>query len=137
MKLSRALCKLACIPDGGSLVILMDAWRIPCGMICDSGVPAGSALMYNLYASWLPVEYSSTFFSSLANHFATRWTFCENEVEMLCFSKYFLGILLSKYYSLQLSQLFLKHYALLWEPIYLFYDQHIFNHSYIKNYINL
>ena len=46
LKLSSALWRLANIPVGGSLVILIEASRIPCGMICESLVPAGSALMY-------------------------------------------------------------------------------------------
>ena len=46
LKLSKAWCKLAIMPVGGSLVILMEDSRIPWGMIWDSGVPAGSAEMY-------------------------------------------------------------------------------------------
>lgn len=70
LKLSRALCKLASIPVGGSLVILIEDSSIPymytsetvnhimrsctfivqvyvtCGMMCDSGMGAGSADMY-------------------------------------------------------------------------------------------
>lgn len=44
-KLSRAACRLASMPVGGSLVILMEFSRIPCGMMCSCGVGEGSALM--------------------------------------------------------------------------------------------
>lgn len=45
VKRSRALCRLACMPVGGSLVILMAFSRMPWGMMWDSGLGAGSALM--------------------------------------------------------------------------------------------
>lgn len=79
MKLSRALCKLANMPVGGSLVILMAASRMPCGMMWESAVAAGSALMYTRYASWLSTLYCSNFFSKVASHLATKWTFFERK----------------------------------------------------------
>ena len=47
-KLSKALCKFACIPVGGSFVILIDASRMLWGMMCPAGVGAGSAVRNNL-----------------------------------------------------------------------------------------
>ena len=47
-KLSKALCKFACIPVGGSFVILMDASKMLWGMMCPAGVGAGSAVRNNL-----------------------------------------------------------------------------------------
>ena len=45
LKLSSALCRLASMPVGGSLVILMEDSRMPWGMMWDSGMGAGSADM--------------------------------------------------------------------------------------------
>ena len=47
-KLSKALWRFACIPVGGSFVILIDASKILWGMIWFSGLDAGSALKNNL-----------------------------------------------------------------------------------------
>ena len=47
-KLSKALCKFACIPVGGSFVILIDASKMLWGMMCPAGVGAGSAVRNNL-----------------------------------------------------------------------------------------
>lgn len=75
LKLSRALCKLACIPVGGSLVILMELSRMPCGMMWLSGHRAGSALMKTRKSRWLPSLCCSSFFSRELSHLATRWMF--------------------------------------------------------------
>lgn len=45
VKRSRALCRLAYMPVGGSLVILMASSSRPWGMMWLSGLGAGSALM--------------------------------------------------------------------------------------------
>nr|CAD7402648.1 unnamed protein product [Timema cristinae] len=44
-QLSKALCKLAIMPVGGSLVIFMEDSNIPCGNMWYCGSAAGSALM--------------------------------------------------------------------------------------------
>ncbi len=77
MKLSRALCRLACIPVGGSLVILMEFSRIPCGMMWPSGVEEGSALTNTLKFSWLPSACCSRSFSKVPSQRATKWIFCK------------------------------------------------------------
>ena len=79
LKLSKALCKLANIPVGGSLVILIAASRIPCGMMWLSALDAGSALINTRYAALLSTLNSSIFFSSLGSHLATRWTFFKTD----------------------------------------------------------
>lgn len=76
LKLSRALCRLACMPVGGSLVILMEFSRIPCGMMWPSGVEEGSALTNTLKFSWLPSACCSRSFSKVPSQRATKWIFC-------------------------------------------------------------
>lgn len=75
LKLSRALCRLACIPVGGSLVILMEFSRMPCGMMWPSGEDDGSALMKTLKFWWLPSASCSSFFSRVPSHLETKWIF--------------------------------------------------------------
>lgn len=74
---SRAPCRLARMPVGGSLVILMELSSSPCGMMCVSGLGAGSALMNSRYSGWLSRLWCSTSFSSVPSHRATRWMFCK------------------------------------------------------------
>jgi len=76
LKLLSAFCKLACMPVGGSLVILMEDSSMPCGMMCDSGVGAGSALINTRKSSWLSAAACSNFFSRGFSQRATRCTFC-------------------------------------------------------------
>ncbi len=75
MKLSRALCRLACMPVGGSLVILMEFSSIPCGIMWPSGVEEGSALTNTLKFSWLPSACCSRSFSKVLSQRATKWIF--------------------------------------------------------------
>ena len=75
LKLSNALWRLASMPVGGSLVILILASSIPCGIMWPAGSGAGSADMYTRYASCDPSLFFSSCFSSVANHRATRWMF--------------------------------------------------------------
>ena len=77
-KLENALCRLACMPVGGSLVILIDDSSIPWGMMCDSAVGAGSALINTRKFSWLSTAACSSFFSSVFSQRATKCTFCNN-----------------------------------------------------------
>lgn len=77
LKLSSALCRLACIPVGGSLVILMEFSKIPWGMMWPSGVAEGSALTNTRKFSWLPSACCSRSFSSVPSQRATRWMFCK------------------------------------------------------------
>ena len=75
VKLSRALCRLACMPVGGSLVILMAFSRMPCGMMWPSGVDAASALTNTRRSGWLPSACWSRRFSREPSQRATRWMF--------------------------------------------------------------
>lgn len=82
LKLSSALCRLACIPVGGSLVILMAFSKIPCGIMWPSGVEGGSALTNNLKFSWLASACCSSCFSRVPSQVATKWIFwikCKRE----------------------------------------------------------
>jgi len=79
VKLSRALCRFACIPVGASLVILMEFSRMPWGMMWLSGDGAGSALMKTRKSWWLPPLCCSSFFSRELSHLATRWMFWQGQ----------------------------------------------------------
>lgn len=79
VKLSRALCRFACIPVGGSLVILIEFSRMPWGMMWLSGEGAGSALMKTRKSWWLPSLCCSSFFSRELSHLATRWMFWQGQ----------------------------------------------------------
>lgn len=79
LKLSRALCRFACIPVGASLVILMEFSRMPWGMMWLSGEGAGSALMKTRKSWWLPSLCCSSFFSRELSHLATRWMFWKGQ----------------------------------------------------------
>lgn len=79
LKLSRALCRLACIPVGASLVILMEFSRMPWGMTWLSAHGAGSALTKTRKSRWLPSLCCSSFFSRQLSHLATRWMFWQGQ----------------------------------------------------------
>lgn len=76
LKLSSALWRLACIPVGGSLVILMEFSKIPCGIKWPSRVEEGSALTNTRKFSWLPSACCSSSFSREPSQRATKWIFC-------------------------------------------------------------
>lgn len=76
LKLSSALCRLACIPVGGSFVILMEFSKIPCGIMWPSGVEEGSALTNTLKFWWLASACCSSRFSRVPSQLATKWIFC-------------------------------------------------------------
>ena len=80
-KLSRAWCRLATMPVGGSFVTLMEISNIPCGMMCDSAVGAGSALINTLYSGWVSSDWVSSFFSRVGNHLATKWMFYKRHMK--------------------------------------------------------
>ncbi len=65
---------LALIPDGGSLVNLIERSKIPIGTPVD-----GYADNNNLKLMWDPVspENESRIFSSYTNHLGIRWIFCK------------------------------------------------------------
>lgn len=79
VKLSRALCRFACIPVGASLVILIEFSRMPWGMMWLSGEGAGSALMKTRKSWWLLSLCCSSFFSKELSHLATRWMFWQGQ----------------------------------------------------------
>ena len=70
-KLSKALCKFACIPVGGSFVILIDASKMLWGMMCPAGVGAGSAVRNNLKREEMKnyLELQEAFVNFLAAYF--------------------------------------------------------------------